>query len=216
MDQLGVRGIFFHLLAQSQDVHIHGAVGDGAVLPPYGVEQLVPAEDHTLAAHHEFQEPKLGGGEPKQVAIQLGAATAPVELDRPYLYHARWFGGRSELQLDADDQLPHEERLDHIIARSQLEADDTVGLRTARRQKNHRDVRQLLMVANPLANVETVGIRKHDVEQNQVRSEGAAQVDGALAGLRARHLEAFFFQIVLQQRVEIRIVFDKDNLLHGA
>ena len=77
-------------------------------------------------------------------------------------------------------------------------------------------MRQLRMVANSLANVETVGIRKHDVEQNQVRSEGAAQVDSALAGLRARHLETFFLQIVLKERIEISIVFDKDNLLHGA
>ena len=69
VDEDGVGRIALYFLPQAQHINVDRAIGDGAILSPHCVEQLVPAEDDTLAAHHEFQQPKLGGREPKQVSV---------------------------------------------------------------------------------------------------------------------------------------------------
>src|SRR5579863_2193188 len=65
----GVGGIGFDFVAQAEDVDVDGAVGDGAVLAPYGVEELLAAEDDAGAAHQVFEEAELGGGEEEFLAI---------------------------------------------------------------------------------------------------------------------------------------------------
>jgi hypothetical protein len=80
VNQPGVGRVGFDLLPQPQDVHIHGAVGDGAILPPDGVQQLLAAEDHARTAHQEFQQPELGGGQDRFSPIQFHLATAAVQL----------------------------------------------------------------------------------------------------------------------------------------
>ena len=70
------------------------------------------------------------------------------------------------------------------------------------------------MGADALADIQAVGIRQHDVQDDQVRTLPAAQLDRALAGLRADHGESFFLQVVLDQRIEIRVVFDQHDFLH--
>ena len=52
----------------------------------------------------------------------------------------------------------------------------------------------------PFADVEAVGIRQHDVQQDQVGPHLPAQIDGALAGLQSTEGEAFFLQVVFQER----------------
>ena len=63
MNQHRIGRVALHLLAQPQDVDVHRAVGDGAVLAPHGVQQLLAAEDHARPAHQEFEQAELGGGE---------------------------------------------------------------------------------------------------------------------------------------------------------
>ena len=59
----------------------------------------------------------------------------------------------------------------------------------------------LRIVTDTFADIETIGIGKHDVEQNQIRADAAAEIQGTTAGLRARKSEALFFEVILQQRV---------------
>ncbi len=124
---------------------------------------------------------------------------------------------RAELQLDARDQFADEERLDDVVVRAQFEADDAVGFRSARGQEDDRRLRQLGIVADALADIQPVGIGQHDVEQDEVGADPPAKVEGATAGLRPGEKKAFFFQVVLQQREEIGIVFDENNsFCHGT
>ena len=51
----GRSAFLLDLLTQAQDVDVDGAVGDGAVVAPDGVEQLLAAEHYAGPAHQEFQ-----------------------------------------------------------------------------------------------------------------------------------------------------------------
>ena len=61
----------------------HSPVGDGTILSPYRVEQLIPAEDDALPAHHVLEQPELGSGQAERRSVQFGAAAPAVKLDRP-------------------------------------------------------------------------------------------------------------------------------------
>ncbi len=70
------------------------------------------------------------------------------------------------------------------------------------------------MGSNPLADIQAIGIRQHDVQDDEFRTLPAAQFQRAFAGLRADHGKPLFFQVVLDQRIEIRVVFDQHDFLH--
>src|SRR5579863_5639620 len=52
-DQLWFGGFRFQFFAQPQDVNIHAAVYDGAIVSPNRVKQLVAAENNTGTAHQK-------------------------------------------------------------------------------------------------------------------------------------------------------------------
>ena len=59
------------------------------------------------------------------------------------------------------------------------------------------------------ADLQAVGIRQHDVQDEQVRLFAAAQVERALAGLRSHQRVTFALQVVLQEREQIRVIFNQ-------
>ena len=67
---------------------------------------------------------------------------------------------------------------------------------------------QLGMRPDALADVEAVRVGEHDVEDDQIGALAAAQFDGVFAGLGADHRESFLFQVVLDQGVQIGVVFN--------
>ena len=77
-------------------------------------------------------------------------------------------------------------------------------------------MRQFGVASDALADVETVRIRQHDVEQDQVWTLPAAQFDRAFPCLRTDQGEALFFKVVLQQSVQIRVVFNQSYFPHVA
>ena len=99
------------------------------------------------------------------------------------------------MDLDAGDQFAHEERLDDIVVGAQFQAHDAVGFRGARGQEDDRGVRQLGMRADGLADFQAVGIRQHDVENDQVGLFAAAEIDGALAGLEPANAKPSFSRL---------------------
>jgi hypothetical protein len=68
------------------------------------------------------------------------------------------------------------------------------------------------MRSNLPANCEAIGIRQHDIEQQQIRLLAAAQLKRAAAGLDAGNCESLFFQVVPDEREKIGIVLDQGNL----
>lgn len=114
-DEERVSWIRFDLLAEAQDVDVDGAVGDGAIVAPNGIEQLLTTEDYTGAAHQEFEQPELGRGQGEKRAIEAGFAAAAIELKRGGLQDTRGAGLAAELNFDAGDELTHKERFDDIV-----------------------------------------------------------------------------------------------------
>ena len=79
---------------------------------------------------------------------------------------------------------------------------------SARGQENDGSMRELGMRANGLADLQAVGIREHDVQNDEVGLFTAAEIDGALAGPGAGKGEAFLFQVVLDQREKVGVILD--------
>ena len=53
------------------------------------------------------------------------------------------------------------------------------------------------------ADLQTIGIRQHDVQNDQVGLFTAAQVDSAFSGSGSGEYEAFLLEVVLDQRVGV-------------
>src|SRR5262249_18624674 len=68
----------FDLLPQAQDVDVHGAIRDGAIVSPHRIEQLLAAEDDARTAHQEFQKTKFGSGERKLLARKVHSAAGAI------------------------------------------------------------------------------------------------------------------------------------------
>ena len=90
-----------------------------------------------------------------------------------------------------------------------LKANNAVGFRSARGEKDNGCLRQLRVVADAFADIEPVRIRQHDIEQNEIWTHTPAEIERAAAGLRTRKRKALFFQIVFQQGVQIAVVFNE-------
>src|ERR1039458_6737809 len=106
----GAGGVLFHFLTQAQDTDDPGAVGDGAVLSPDRVQQLFAAEDYAGAAHQVLQQAELGGRQGDRFAVETYLAHAAVQFQPAAFQHTGGRGLVAELELDARDQLTHEER----------------------------------------------------------------------------------------------------------
>src|SRR5437899_7828561 len=115
VDQDRTGRVFLHLLAQAQHVDVYGTVRDRTVLAPDGIQQLLSAEDHTRPVHQELQQPEFGGGEGQRDTVQPDLAAGAVQFHAPGFEQARGSGLIAELELDAGNQLAHEERLDYVI-----------------------------------------------------------------------------------------------------
>ena len=118
-------------------------------------------------------------GEPwSRTCLLLGSSSTPPASRRP-----RWSGLAAELKLDPGDQFPHEEWLHNVVVRADLQTHDPVRFGGPRRQEDNRDGGQIGIFANSLADIQPVGIRQHDVEQDEIGPHLPAEFDGALASL---------------------------------
>jgi hypothetical protein len=70
----------------------------------------------------------------------------------------------AELNLNARGQLPHEKRLNDIVVRAEFQANDPAGFGCPRGEENHRERGEFRMRPD----LQTVGVRQHDVENNQI------------------------------------------------
>jgi hypothetical protein len=90
--------------------------------------------------------------------LRPGPATAPA----------------SEHGANPSDHLADGERLHHVIVGPELETDDAVGHRPARRD---HDDRHIGVAPQPAADVTAVAVRKGEIEQNHARIESAHELE---------------------------------------
>ena len=95
--------------------------------PPHRVQKLLPAEDHSRAAHQKFQQPELGGRQRKQIPVQTRLATGAVQFQAARFQHARGRVLGAKLQLDPGNQFPDEKRLHDVVVGAQFQANNAIG-----------------------------------------------------------------------------------------
>jgi len=215
MDQKGIGRVALDFLAEAEDVDVDGAVGDGAVLAPYGVQQLLAAEDYPGTAHQKLQQAKLGGGECERHAIHANLAAGAVELNPAGFEHARRPRLIAKLELDPSNQLADGEGLDHVVVGADFQPDNTVRFRGARGQKDDGSGGQVRILADTFTDIEPVGVGQHDIEQDQIGPHLAAEFDGSATGLQSGEDKAFFFEVVLEECEQVRVVLDKNYFFHS-
>ncbi len=213
-DEDGSGCIGFNLLAEPEDVNVHGTVGNGAVVTPNGVEKLFATEDNAWACHQKFEKAKFGGGELKVRIVELDAARGAVEFEISGLEHFDGGLARTEVNLDAGNEFAYEERLDDVIVGTEFKAQNAVRLAGAGGEKDHWNADEFRVAAYAFADVESVGIGKHDVEQDEVGLFTAAEVDCAPARLRTNKRKSFLLQVVLEERKQVGVIFDQNDFLH--
>src|ERR1017187_9105142 len=82
-DQARIGGVRLDFLAETQNVHVHRAISHGAVVPPDGVQKLLPAVHHTRAAHEKIQQAEFGGREGNFAAMPQYAETGAIQFECP-------------------------------------------------------------------------------------------------------------------------------------
>ncbi len=115
--------------------------------------------------------------------------------------------------VNAKDQLLEEKRLGHVVVGADLEAEQPVGVGRLGGQK--QDGHPAAGGAEPLAHLEPVQLRHHDVEDHKIELDGSGEPKTLLAivsGGRGKPLE---LQIVGEGIRKMLLVIDnQDVLLH--
>jgi hypothetical protein len=73
---------------------------------------------------------------------------------------------------------------------------------------------QVGILAHRFANLQAIGVRQHDIQQNQIRPYLPAEIQRAFAGLASGQHESFPLQVVLQQANQVGVVFNQKDLPH--
>src|SRR3990172_6584964 len=148
-----MNGIDLDLLPQSPDVDVDASRRDEALLPPHGVEELVPGEDAVRTRGEVVEKPELEGGELNGFSVPLYAIGARVDGEWPD--EERLLGFDLVLLplrpphkgLHSSHHLPDAEGLGDVIVRAELEPEDPVGLLAPCGE--HDDGKRLVLLAFP-------------------------------------------------------------------
>src|ERR1017187_5882864 len=128
-DQARIGGVRLDFLAETQNVDVHGAISDGAIMAPDGIQELLAAVYDAWAAHQKIQQAEFGGCQGNFAAMPQNAATGAVQLQGPRSNSSNGHGLATELVLDAGDQLADKKGLHDIVVGAELQAQYPVGFR---------------------------------------------------------------------------------------
>ena len=111
------------------------------------------------------------------------------------------------------DQLLEAERLHEVVVAAERQTAHLVVGAVARGQEQHRCA--AAVGAQPPAHLETVEVRKHHVEDDQIGSHGRSRIEG-LPTVRGRvHLEADVAQRGFEHRAKVLFVVDEEQAFLG-
>ncbi len=167
-------------------------------------------------AHECRQQVEFLGAQRHGLAGNVNLAPRRVEADVAHLEHAVRVDralGAPQHRFDAGDELARVERLGHVVVGAQFEADDLVDVVVARGEHDHGDARALAQLA---ADGESVHLRHHDVEYDEVRVGRARLLQRLLAVERLNHIEALVAEVEASELDDVSLVVDyKDCVRHS-
>src|SRR6266542_962849 len=168
--------IFLDLLAQSLDVDVQGLCVADVINAPDFVDQVLTGEEPPLPGEEQLQELELlwshgDGISPDEHLVAFG-----IQLDRPPGQLAGQRGLRGDRHLGPAQvsaypgyQLPHRERLRHIVVGTELEPRHLVRLGVLGGQDDDGDLR---LGPDCAADVQSRQLRQHEVEDHDRRLLG--------------------------------------------
>ena len=123
-----------------------------------------------------------------------------------------------QVGLDPGDQLPGRERLGHVIIGAQLEAEDLVRFLGAGRQDQDGDGGQPILAAKPFGDLETVRVRKHQVQDDQVGHGPLQKAKKGLGRGETLDFEPGGFELEPDQIDDVGLVVQDgdDSRFHGG
>jgi hypothetical protein len=147
-----------------------------------------------------FQKPELGCSQYDGIPVTADLATAPVQFKLTSPEHDSHVAGLTQLHFDSRDYFTDEKRLHDIVIRAKLEADYPICFRGTSGDEDNRRGLQLSVIAEPFANVKSIGVRQHDVQQDQIRAVSGAEFNGTSAAMAPEELKALLLKVVFKER----------------
>ena len=209
-------GVVLDLVPQAQHAYVHGSFGNDAVSSPDFIQELLAAAYAAGSAHQALQQFELRGGNSNLPAATAHFEPSAVQFQLLTSQNLRTGSSLSQLSLDAGNQFPDEEGLYQIVIGADLESNNAIRLIGPGREENDRKGRQLRMSSDGLADINPIGVRKHHVKQQQVRLGMLKEYQSIFSALVTDEAVPLFFEVVPEQLVEVYIVFDQRDRLHGA
>ena len=131
-----------------------------------------------------------------------------MNTDHPVFLLLNTSGNTTKNRLDARLHLKDIERLGHIIIRAVLKTEDLIHILALCGQHDDRDIAPF---TNPLADSNTVQLRKHHVQKDQIKrtrlklGQGLFSVHGTVC------LVTFLFQRIFQALQDQRFVVHQED-----
>jgi hypothetical protein len=196
------------LLPQGGDVDVDRLRAAVPGRLPHLLQDLRARHDGARLAREQRQEVELLRRQVELTAVDACTAPAHVELERPHARAARRrpLARAPRHSADAGQQLAEAERLDDVVVRTQLEADDAVDLLALGRDHDDRHVGAGTELA---ADGEAVHVGKAEVEQHEV---GAGRLQRGATGRGALDVEPFASQPVGERLGDRVLVLDDQDL----
>jgi hypothetical protein len=203
------------LAAKIADVRVDAAVKGGEVAAQDIADQVLPTDCGSGYPKQGGEKIKLDCGEidGRAAAVNCSGASIQIDIAESERGGARTLGsGSSQDGADARHQLGGIEGLGQIIVGSQVQAPDAV-MGVAPRCK-HKD-RSARALTNTAEDVEAVGVRHHNVQQDErvVIGEGAFHT-GVAAG-SPTDLETLAREVTGDEAAEFGIVVYYQHVFHG-
>ena len=213
---LDLRAARAQLLAQRLDVHVDRAALALKVIAPHALHQLLAREHATRVLHERKQqlvflvrERDLLSVRQHRVRRRVGPDHAQLQAGGALL-HAR----AAQHRAHAREQLHHAEGLGHVVVRARVQTLDLVVLRALGREQDHRQLARAGAGAQPRKDGQSVLLRQHDVQQQQVGRLPLHCLAHGRAVLKAVRVKPARRQRVEHQLADARVVLDAVNRGH--
>ncbi len=175
------------------------------------IHDLVSRQHATGALRQHHQQLELMAGQVARLTVEPGNTSTDVDLqpaETQNFVARRLRRGTAQQRLDACQQLARLERFGQVVVGTELQTDDSVQRLAARCQHQQGHAAGALIGAQLAAQVETIAIGQHQIEQHGIERCGSQR--GATLRQRRRQfdLEPGRTQIVAHHRRQANVVID--------
>ncbi len=167
------------------------------------------AERTAAVAHHVFEDAEFLGGELDILAAAAHLAADAVEREVAHLQPFRSGLAAAQQSAHPRQQLDEGKRLHQIVVGAAFEALYPIVNRIARAQDAYR--RAHLAVANLLQHLQTVHVRQHQIENDEIVLGAVDQLDGRRAVAGNVHRVSCAFQPAREKILNAFLVLDDEN-----